>query len=214
MQNLELEDSLKSGDPVADKNRARFDARGVFAVNLVGPPGSGKTTLLEALIRDHHAALAPCVIMNDARGRTDADRIAALGVPMARVAAEETRHLDASLIASAIDYEFPSTDATLLIENDVEWTAAGSDLGEHIRLAVWSVPAGSDELAKPAPALRRCQILAISQVDLLGECKFDLQRVRHAMTRYAPTATVAPVSAVTGEGVTELAAKILSLRWA
>ena len=40
---------LKANDQLAAENRARFDAAGVFCVNVVGSPGCGKTTLLEAL---------------------------------------------------------------------------------------------------------------------------------------------------------------------
>ncbi len=40
---------LKANEQLAAENRNRFDAAGVFGVNLVGSPGCGKTTLLEAL---------------------------------------------------------------------------------------------------------------------------------------------------------------------
>ena len=43
---------LKANDQLAAENRQRFDAAGVYCVNVVGSPGCGKTTLLEALF-DH-----------------------------------------------------------------------------------------------------------------------------------------------------------------
>ena len=43
---------LKANDQLAAENRARFDAAGVFCVNIVGSPGCGKTTLLEALLAE------------------------------------------------------------------------------------------------------------------------------------------------------------------
>ena len=46
------QDLLADNDALALRNRRRFDARGIRAVNLMSSPGSGKTTLLvETLVR-------------------------------------------------------------------------------------------------------------------------------------------------------------------
>ena len=39
---------LASNASVAEGNRAKLDAVGVFAINLISSPGSGKTSLVEA----------------------------------------------------------------------------------------------------------------------------------------------------------------------
>ena len=39
---------LARNDDVAAHNRAHFQERGIFSVNLMGSPGSGKTAVLEA----------------------------------------------------------------------------------------------------------------------------------------------------------------------
>ena len=50
---------LKANDQLAAENRARFDAAGVFCVNVVGSPGCGKTTLLEALLASLRGRASP-----------------------------------------------------------------------------------------------------------------------------------------------------------
>ena len=72
---------LKANEQLAAENRARFDAAGVFCVNVVGSPGCGKTTLLEALLAEFRGRLAPAVIEGDIAGSIDAQRIEALGLP-------------------------------------------------------------------------------------------------------------------------------------
>ena len=84
MKILAAKKILKVNDQLAADNRAKLDAAGVFGVNVVGSPGSGKTTLLEALFAELHAGLKPAVIEGDIAGLIDAQRIEALGVPVAQ----------------------------------------------------------------------------------------------------------------------------------
>ena len=54
---------LRKNDELARTLRARFNAAGVFVVNLVSGPGAGKTTLLErtlaGLLPGHRVAANP-----------------------------------------------------------------------------------------------------------------------------------------------------------
>jgi hydrogenase nickel incorporation protein HypB len=59
---------LKVNDQLAAENRAKFNAAGVFCINVVGSPGAGKTTLLEALFAELGARLKPAVIEGDIAG--------------------------------------------------------------------------------------------------------------------------------------------------
>lgn len=42
-----VENILNANDKLANENRARLDAAGVFAINLMASPGAGKTSLIE-----------------------------------------------------------------------------------------------------------------------------------------------------------------------
>ena len=54
-------DILAANDAIAERNRERFRARGIFALNLVSSPGSGKTTLLVRTI-ERLAGRAPVAV--------------------------------------------------------------------------------------------------------------------------------------------------------
>ena len=197
---------LRANDQLAEENRDRLNAGGVFGVNLVGSPGSGKTTLLEALFARLRGRLAPAVIEGDIAGSIDAERIGALGVPVVQINTEGACHLDANMIAAATgDLDYQAIDL-LVIENVGNLVCtAGFDLGEHLRLVVLSVPEGDDKLAKYPAIFQGSHALVISKVDLLPHIRFDVDRVIADMKRLAPEAEVFQVAALRGDGVPEVA---------
>jgi hydrogenase nickel incorporation protein HypB len=72
-------DILAANDAIAERNRERFRARGIFALNLVSSPGSGKTTLLVRTIERLAGVLPVAVIEGDQQTSFDAERIRATG---------------------------------------------------------------------------------------------------------------------------------------
>ncbi len=98
-------DLLAANDAVAARNRAWFAAHGVTAVNLMASPGAGKTTLLCATLR-RLRELAPqralAVIEGDQATALDAERIRACGVPAVQVNTGKGCHLDAPMVAAAL----------------------------------------------------------------------------------------------------------------
>jgi hydrogenase nickel incorporation protein HypB len=197
---------LKANDQLAEENRARLDAAGVLAVNLVGSPGSGKTTLLEALFARLEGRVRPAVIEGDIAGSIDAERIEALGVPVVQINTEGACHLDAGMIAAATrDLDYGAIDL-LAIENVGNLVCtAGFDLGEHLRVVVLSVPEGDDKLAKYPAIFQGSQALVIGKTDLLPHVRFDVDRVVADMKRLAPEAEVFQVAALSGEGIPAVA---------
>ncbi len=204
---------LKANDQLAEENRHKFHAAGVYGVNLVGSPGCGKTTLLEGLFQRTAGRIRPAVIEGDIAGSVDAERIDALGVPVVQINTDGACHLDASMIAAAVgDLDLAALDL-LLIENVGNLVCtAGFDLGEHLRVAVLSVPEGDDKLVKYPAIFRGSQALVISKTDLLPHFQFDAERVAAEMRRLAPGAEVFQVSAVRGEGMDALAEWLLARR--
>ncbi len=197
---------LKANDQLAEENRARFGAAGLFCVNLVGSPGAGKTTLLEALFPRLKGRLAPAVIEGDIAGSIDAERIERLGVPVVQINTEGACHLDATMIAAAADGADYARVDLLVIENVGNLVCpAGFDLGEHLRVVVLSVPEGDDKLAKYPAIFQGSHALVISKTDLLPYIRFDVDRVAADMKRLAPEAQVFPVAAPSGDGIAPLA---------
>jgi hydrogenase nickel incorporation protein HypB len=197
---------LKANDQLAEENRQKLNLAGVFGINLVGSPGCGKTTLLEALFKESAGHLSPAVIEGDVAGSIDAERIDALGVPVVQINTDGACHLDANMVAAAMhDLDLARTDL-LLIENVGNLVCtAGFDLGEHVRIALLSVPEGDDKLVKYPAIFRGSQALVISKTDLLPHFDFRVERVVADLERLAPEAEVFQVSALRGDGIAELA---------
>ena len=197
---------LKANDQLAEENRQKFNAAGLFGVNLVGSPGAGKTTLLESLFGRLKGRVRPAVIEGDIAGSIDAERIDALGVPVVQINTEGACHLDANMIAAAVR-DLPLNEVDLLVVENVGnlVCTAGFDLGEHLRIVVLSIPEGDDKLAKYPAIFQGSDALVMTKVDLLPYIQFDVDRVIGDMTRLAPQAEIFQVAALKGEGMDSLA---------
>ena len=80
-------------------------------------PGSGKTTLLEETIRRLKAKRPIYVIEGDQQTSNDADRIAALEIPVFQVNTGTGCHLEADMVNHAVKHLNPKEGAILFIEN-------------------------------------------------------------------------------------------------
>lgn len=193
---------LKANDQIAEENRRRLTAAGVYVVNLVGSPGCGKTTLLEVIFAKLAGRVAPAVVEGDIAGSIDAERIDRLGIPVVQINTDGACHLDASMIRAATD-DFPLANVQLLVIENVGnlVCTAGFDLGEHLRVVVLSVPEGDDKVAKYPAIFQGSNVLLVSKIDLLPHTNFNVERVVADMHRLAPEAEIFQVSALSGHGI-------------
>lgn len=193
---------LKANEQLAAANRARLEAAGVLGLNVVGSPGAGKTTLLEALFARLKDRVRPVVIEGDIAGSIDAERIARLGVPVVQINTEGACHLDANMIAAALENVDLGGVGLLAIENvgNLVCTAA-YDLGEHLRVVVLSTSEGDDKAVKYPAIFQGSDALIITKMDLLPYLNFDVGRITADMRRLAPKAEIFPVAAISGEGI-------------
>ena len=193
---------LKANDQLAAANRARFEAAGVYAVNVVGSPGCGKTTLLEALFRRLAGRLRPAVIEGDIAGSIDAERMEALGIPVVQINTDGACHLDAMMIASAVgELDLGAVDL-LAIENVGNLVCtAGFDLGEHLRLVLLGVTEGDDKVVKYPAIFQGSDALVLTKTDLMPHTNFRVERIAADLARLAPKAPLFRVAALGGEGI-------------
>jgi hydrogenase nickel incorporation protein HypB len=202
---------LKVNDQLAAENRAKFDAAGVFVVNVVGSPGAGKTTLLESLFSTLGRSVRPAVIEGDIAGSIDAERMERIGVPVVQINTEGACHLDAAMIAAAIgEFDLPNIDL-LVIENVGNLVCtAGFALGEHLRIIVLSTSEGDDKAVKYPAIFQGSDALLITKTDLAPYLNFNADRIAADMKRLAPDSPVHQVSALKGEGMQPFAAWLAS----
>ena len=207
MQVVVAKNLLQANDQIAAANRQRFDAAGVVAINLLGSPGAGKTSMIEALVPALADKMRLGVIEGDLATTRDADRVAQLGLPTVQINTSGACHLDAGMVASALENLALDELDLLIIENVGNLVCpSGYRLGEHFRTVVLSVPEGDDKVAKYPTMFQRVDSLVVNKLDLLPHVRFDLERVRADVRVIAPTVASFALSAATGEGIAPYAA--------
>jgi hydrogenase nickel incorporation protein HypB len=196
------QDILSKNNGYAAQNRARFDERGIFALNLVSSPGSGKTTLLVKTIELLKERVAICVVEGDQQTSNDAERIRATGVPALQINTGKGCHLDGHMVGHAIERLAPAEESLFLIENVGNLVCpAAFDLGEHHKVAILSVTEGEDKPLKYPDMFRAADILLLNKCDLLPYLEFDADLAEANARQVNPNLTVFRVSATRGEGM-------------
>ena len=196
-------DLLAKNAELARRNRDRFQAHRVLALNLVSSPGSGKTSLLVRTLQamQVRGGMALGVIEGDQQTSHDAERIRATGVPAIQVNTGKGCHLDASMVARALD-RLPEIDnGVLFIENVGNLVCpAGFDLGEAHKVVLASVTEGEDKPLKYPNIFAASRLMLVSKCDLLPHLDFDVDLLIANARRVQPDIEVIQISARSGEG--------------
>lgn len=189
---------------VAAENRERLRRAGVYCVNLMSGPGAGKTTLLERTVSEARGVMRIGVIAGDIETRRDAERIARHGVPVVQVNTGGACHLDARMLAPALDELDLSSLDVLVIENVGNLVCpAEFDVGEHDKVMILSVTEGHDKPAKYPLMFHEARLMLLGKVDLLPHVDFDCDAAVRDARAVNPDIEVIRVSSKTGEGVDE-----------
>jgi hydrogenase nickel incorporation protein HypB len=208
-----VEEILSANDQIAQENRARLDARGVVAVNVMASPGAGKTSLILRSIgalRDH---LRIGVIEGDVAGHVDADRVAEEGVPVVQINTGGGCHLDAPQVSHALD-QLPLHALDLIFVENVGnlICPTGFALGEHLNVMIAHVPEGHDKPIKYPGMFTAVDALIVNKTDLMPYVEFDREAFYEAFRALNPDAPLFEMSCRTGEGVEAWAAWLLAQR--
>ena len=203
--NLE-QDILQRNNLLAERNRGYFEAKNLFCLNLMSSPGSGKTTLLEETIRRLKAKRPIYVIEGDQQTSNDADRIAALEIPVFQVNTGTGCHLEADMVNHAVKHLNPKEGAILFIENVGNLVCpAEFDTGAVKNAMILSVPEGHDKPLKYPLMFSICDVVLINKIDVMPYFDFDLEQCKKNILMRNPNAKIIPICAKTGEGMEEWA---------
>ncbi len=183
----------------ADQNRGWFRAKGLKVFNLLSSPGSGKTTLLERTLRDVPRCAA---IVGDLQTENDAVRLRASGAQAVQITTGATCHLDAHMVAHALEKLDVNGLGTLFIENVGNLVCPASyDLGEDRRVVLLSVTEGEDKPQKYPVIFHHADLVLITKCDLAAAVGFDREKALACIRQAAPRAQILEVSARTGAGL-------------
>ena len=200
-------DALDANQTIANANRHDFDHAGVAVVNLMSAPGAGKTTLLERVLASLDGVRAG-VLEGDVQGSMDADRIAALHVPVVQLNTESgfggECHLDANMVRSALE-DLPLSELDLLVIENVGNLVCPAEfrVGEDARIMVSSVTEGEDKPLKYPLMFRACELVVVNKIDLLPHLDFNLGRLLANVDAVNPGVRRVLTSARTGDGLDE-----------
>src|SRR6516162_593053 len=161
-----VEEALDANNTIARANRSDFDRASVKVVNFMSAPGAGKTALLERVVANLPGVRVG-VLEGDVQGSLDADRLAALHVPVTQLNTGNgfggECHLDANMVRSALP-QLPLEDLDLLLIENVGNLVCPAEfaVGEDRRVMVASVTEGEDKPLKYPLMFRTCDLVLVN----------------------------------------------------
>ena len=202
-----VEEALDANNTIARANRDDFERAGVKVVNFMSAPGAGKTALLERVVTDLPGVRVG-VLEGDVQGSMDADRLAALHVPVTQLNTDPSFggecHLDANMVRTALP-NLPLDEIDLLVIENVGNLVCPAEfkVGEDARIMVSAVTEGEEKPLKYPLMFRACELVLINKIDLLPHLDFDVDKFLYNLESVHPGVEHMLVSARTGEGIEE-----------
>jgi len=196
------QDILQNNQVLAARNSGYFEAKNIFALNLVSSPGSGKTSILERTLTDLKAEIPFYVIEGDQQTMNDANRIDALDIPVVQINTGKGCHLESDMVYNAVKKLEIQNDSILMIENVGNLVCPSMfDLGESKRIVIISTTEGEDKPIKYPDMFHTSDICIINKIDLLPYVNIDVQKLKDYALKVNPNLQFFEVSATTGEGM-------------
>jgi hydrogenase nickel incorporation protein HypB len=193
---------LGANEEKARDNKRLFDERDILTINIMSSPGAGKTSLILSTIKNLRKKLKIAVIEGDVASSVDAEKVNALGIPVVQINTGGACHLDAFMVAKALD-DLPLKEInTLLIENVGNLICPNAfALGEDKRIMISSLPEGDDKPLKYPAMFADTDTVLLNKIDLQPYIEFNTDAFKKAVTGLNPDVTILPVSCKTGAGI-------------
>ncbi len=200
---VQIEQSiLRKNAALADALRSRFTATHTLVVNLLSSPGSGKTTLLEKTLARLCDRYRVGVLVGDQATDNDARRLAQYGAPVRQITTAAECRLDADMIGKALEDWDAGPFDVLFIENVGNLICpAEYDLGEDVRVVVFSVTEGEDKPLKYPLAFNTSHLVALTKMDIADAVGFDRAAAYESIRQVNPGITIVELAARTGAGM-------------
>ena len=202
---IDLEqDILQNNEVMAARNKGYFEAKNIFALNLVSSPGSGKTSILEKTLTELKEEIPFYVIEGDQQTLNDANRIDALDIPVIQINTGKGCHLESDMVYDAVKQLKMKDDSVLMIENVGNLVCPSMfNLGESKRVVIISTTEGEDKPIKYPDMFHTSDICIINKIDLLPYVNINIDKVKEYALQVNPNLQFFEMSATTGEGMDE-----------
>ena len=189
-----------TAEAAAGEVRRRLSDAGVLGVSIVGGGGAGKTALLQrTLSRLRRDDVKAGVIVGNLKAERDVARLQSVAqfVCPVRAGGLHATHVRNQLTCAPID----DLDV-LFIETPADFSPiAMPDLGQDVRVAVFSVAGGDDRAAAFPHRVTAADLVLLAKTDLLPHVTFDRAAFRADVGRINPAVPVLEVAAIRGDGM-------------
>ncbi|HEY2156099.1 MAG TPA: hydrogenase nickel incorporation protein HypB, partial [Isosphaeraceae bacterium] len=150
------------------------------------------------------ARYSVAALVGDLATDNDARRLARAQVPIRQITTGTVCHLEAEMVATALEGWLPGGVDFLFLENVGNLVCPASfDLGEDLRLVLFSVTEGEDKPLKYPTIFNTADVAVITKTDLAAAAEFDAAAARRSIQAVRPGMEVFEVSARTGAGMQE-----------
>lgn len=204
---VELKESiLEDNNKDAEVLRQELKSKKICLLNLMSSPGSGKTTTLLALNKAFDGRIKWGVMEADIDSDVDAVTMHQAGVPSIQLHTGGMCHLDADMTRQGIR-SFSRDDLDFIVLENIGNLVcpAEYDTGACINMTILSVPEGDDKPVKYPLMYEVADIMVINKIDALAVFDFNKEAMEAAVKKLNPDMKFFYISALTGEGVQELA---------
>lgn len=211
MKIIELKQTiLEDNDADADVLRKELKEKKITLLNLMSSPGSGKTTTLLALNKYFQNKIKWGVMEADIDSDVDAITLQKAGIPSIQLHTGGMCHLDADMTRQGLR-AFDQDDLDFIVLENIGNLVcpAEFDTGANINMTILSVPEGDDKPIKYPLMYEESDILVVNKIDALEVFDFNKETVIKYARLRNPDIKIFFISALTGEGVEELAKYLL-----
>lgn len=193
---------LRKNVTLANDLRARFATEGTYVLNALSSPGAGKTALVEQTLRELGTTLRVAALVGDQATDNDALRLLRSGAPVRQITTGAECRLDAQMVTAALDGFAQERLDFLAIENVGNLICpAEYDLGEDLRVVLFSVTEGEDKPLKYPLAFATAHLAVVSKIDLAQATGFERETALANIERVHPGLPVMELSSRTGQGM-------------
>lgn len=205
MKLIEVQTGIyERNDELAAQLQQKLHRQGIQVINLLGTPGSGKTTMLEQLLQRLPKEQV-AVIEGDLYTDRDAQRIAGLGVQTLQLNTKGACHLEAAMIAQAVEQMDLTGVKYLIIDNIGNLVCTAEfKIGEDVRVALVSAAEGNDKPVKYPLMFQTADVVVLNKTDLLPYLNFDMEQFWQDVRVINPDAILIEACATQGKGVEEI----------
>lgn len=187
---------------LADENRELMRQKGIYVLDLLASPGAGKTSLILATIKALKDRYRIAVIEGDIASDVDAVKIRETGIPAVQINTGGACHLEAAMVAHALDaFDLDALDL-IIIENVGNLVCPTDfDLGEDAKVMLLSVPEGHDKPLKYPGVFQTARAVILSKTDTLPYFDFNEPAFRQSVAELNPHAVLFPLSVTENRGI-------------